>query len=142
MGINARTLRFLDVFLLHCLSQPSPDDSPQEIAAMARNQQCVAERGREPGLQLQRGDATVALRDYCTDLLSPVQGLVVAAADRIDWAVFDRAVLTDKKGTRDGIRVVLPVASGGLGLISFPREAASMDAIRDSMAAGLAEVTA
>ena len=86
--------------------------------------------------------ATVALRDYCTDLLSPVQGLVVAAADRIDWAVFDRAVLTDKKGTRDGIRVVLPVASGGLGLVSFPRGAASMDAIRDSMAAGLAAVTA
>jgi len=64
VGISARTLRFLDVFLLHCLSQPSPDDSPQEITAMARNQQCVAERGREPGLRLQRGDATVALRDW------------------------------------------------------------------------------
>ncbi len=64
VGINARTLRFLDVFLLHCLSQPSPQDSPQEIAAMSRNQQCVAERGREPGLQLQRGDSTVALKDW------------------------------------------------------------------------------
>ena len=69
VGINARTLRFLDVFLLHCLSQPSPDDSPQEIAAMSRNQQCVAERGREPGLQLQRGDATVALTDWGLDLV-------------------------------------------------------------------------
>ena len=82
VGINARTLRFLDVFLLHCLSQPSPDDSPQEIAAMARNQQCVAERGREPGLQLQRGDATVALRDWGLELvhaLAPVaQALDVA----------------------------------------------------------------
>ncbi len=69
VGINARTLRFLDVFLLHCLSQPSPDDSPQEIAAMARNQQCVAERGREPGLQLQRGDAQAALTDWGLDLV-------------------------------------------------------------------------
>ncbi len=69
VGISARTLRFLDVFLLHCLSQPSPDDSPQEIAAMARNQQCVAERGREPGLQLQRGDAQVALTDWGMDLV-------------------------------------------------------------------------
>jgi glutamate--cysteine ligase len=69
VGISPRTLRFLDVFLLHCLTQPSPDDSPQEIAAMARNQQCVAERGREPGLQLQRGDAAVALTDWGLELL-------------------------------------------------------------------------
>lgn len=69
VGINPRTLRFLDVFLLHCLSQPSPDDSPQEIAAMARNQQSVAERGREPGLHLQRGDDTVALTDWGLELV-------------------------------------------------------------------------
>ena len=69
VGIHARTLRFLDVFLLHCLSQPSPDDSPQEIAAMSRNQQCVAERGREPGLVLQRGDAQIALTDWGLQLV-------------------------------------------------------------------------
>jgi len=69
VGINAQTLRFLDVFLLHCLSQPSPDDSPQEIAAMSRNQQCVAERGREPGLQLQRGESAVTLTDWGLDLV-------------------------------------------------------------------------
>ena len=86
--------------------------------------------------------STVALRNYCADLLRPVQDLVAVAADRIDWEVFDRAVLSDKKGTRDDIRLVLPVASGGLGLISFPRGAASLEAIRDSMAAGLAAVTA
>ena len=69
VGINAQTLRFLDVFLLHCLSQPSPEDSPQEIASMSSNQQCVAERGREPGLQLQRGDSLVGLRDWGLDLV-------------------------------------------------------------------------
>jgi glutamate--cysteine ligase len=69
VGINAQTLRFLDVFLLHCLNQPSPDDSPQEIAAMSRNQQCVAERGREPGLQLQRGEDQVTLTDWGLDLV-------------------------------------------------------------------------
>ncbi len=69
VGINAQTLRFLDVFLLHCLNQPSPDDSPQEIASMSRNQQSVAERGREPGLQLQRGDDQVTLTDWGLDLV-------------------------------------------------------------------------
>jgi glutamate--cysteine ligase len=70
VGINARTLRFLDVFLLHCLSQASPKDSPEEIAAMARNQQSVAERGRTPGLELQRGDTPIALTEWGLQLVN------------------------------------------------------------------------
>ena len=78
VGIRASTLRFLDVFLLHCLSQPSPDDTPAEIAAMARNQQSVAERGREPGLQLQRGDAMVGLADWGLDIVAQLRPLAQA----------------------------------------------------------------
>lgn len=78
VGIRASTLRFLDVFLLHCLHQPSPDDSPAEIAAMARNQQCVAERGREPGLQLQRGDAMVDLSAWGLDIVAQLRPLAQA----------------------------------------------------------------
>ena len=54
LGINAQTMRFLDVFLLHCLLATSPDDSPDEIAEIAGNQNLTAARGREPGLALQR----------------------------------------------------------------------------------------
>ena len=89
VGINADTLRFLDVFLLHCLSQPSPKDSPQEIAAMSRNQQCVAERGREPGLQLQRGEATVALKDWGLELVrefAPIAKALDAAHGTSDYS--------------------------------------------------------
>ena len=61
VGITAGTMRFLDIFLLHCLLRESPPDTPQEIAAIVRNQQRVAARGREPGLRLlrepRRGDA-------------------------------------------------------------------------------------
>src|SRR6185295_13278546 len=38
LGIRADTMRFLDVFLLHCLATDSAPDSPEEIAALARNQ--------------------------------------------------------------------------------------------------------
>ena len=69
VGISAATLRFLDVFLLHCLQAPSAQDSPAEIAAVARNQHKVAERGREPGLLLERGDARVELRTWGQELV-------------------------------------------------------------------------
>ena len=56
IGIAAQTVRFLDVFLLHCLSSDSQPDSVAEISAMGRNQHKVAEHGREPLLQLECPD--------------------------------------------------------------------------------------
>jgi glutamate--cysteine ligase len=82
VGITADTVRFLDVFLMHCLLQDSPPDTPQEIAALGRNQDRVAARGREDGLQLERGAGKVALRDWATELLSdfvPVAEVLDAA---------------------------------------------------------------
>ena len=70
LGINASTMRMLDVFLLHCLQTASPDDSAQEIDEIKNNQHLVAERGREPGLQLQRGSAAVALTTWAQELLN------------------------------------------------------------------------
>ena len=46
VGIGVDTARVLDLFLLHCLLTDSPDDTPDEIAAMAANQQATAARGR------------------------------------------------------------------------------------------------
>ena len=69
VGIAAQTMRFLDVFLLFCLLNDSPPDSPDEIAALARNQHRVAARGREPGLRLERGGAEVVLTEFAAEVL-------------------------------------------------------------------------
>jgi glutamate--cysteine ligase len=69
IGITASTCRFLDVFLLHCLVSESPLDTPAEIASINRNQERVAARGREPGLQLQRGGREVPLVEWGRELL-------------------------------------------------------------------------
>ncbi len=78
VGIAADTMRFLDVFLLHCLLTDSPPDTPQEIAALARNQHRVAARGREPGLQLERAGREISLVEWGAELLA--QCVPVAAA--------------------------------------------------------------
>jgi glutamate--cysteine ligase len=80
VGINAQTLRFIDVFLLYCLTQASPPDTAQEIAAMARNQHRTAERGREPGLLLERADEQVPLTAWAAEILAAMQPL----AERLD----------------------------------------------------------
>ncbi|EHR72241.1 glutamate--cysteine ligase [Burkholderiales bacterium JOSHI_001] len=82
IGINASTVAFLDVFLLHCLLAPSPPDSPDELRAMAANQERTAARGREPGLRLQRAGQEVLLTDWARQLLDECQPV----ADALDRA--------------------------------------------------------
>ena len=78
IGITASTIRFLDVFLLHCLLCDSPPDTPQELAAILRNKQRVAARGREPGLLLTRGSQEVALSEWGGQVLTECEPIAAA----------------------------------------------------------------
>jgi glutamate--cysteine ligase len=69
VGIEASTMRLIDVFLLHCLLTDSSPDSPAEIAAIARNQLRTAASGRQPGLKLERNGREVSLADWSAELL-------------------------------------------------------------------------
>jgi glutamate--cysteine ligase len=92
IGITAPVCRFLDVFLLHCLLMPSPPDSPAEIAAVNRDQERVASRGREPGLVLQRGHAQVPLRVWGEELVAQC-ALIAERLDRLfGGAAYNEAV--------------------------------------------------
>jgi glutamate--cysteine ligase len=78
VGIEAQTMRFIDLFLLHCLLSDSPPDTPQEIAALGRNQQRVAARGREPGLELERFGAAEKLVDWGVQIVEQCAPLAEA----------------------------------------------------------------
>jgi glutamate--cysteine ligase len=78
VGITAQTMRFLDVFLLHCLLSPSPQDNPAEIDELKYNQHHTAARGREPGLLLQRQGAQVPLVDWGDQILAQCDPIALA----------------------------------------------------------------
>lgn len=78
VGIAASTMRVLDVFLLHCLLGESAADTRDQIAALSRNQQLTASRGREPGVRLERAAREVSLLDWAGEILE--QGAPIAAA--------------------------------------------------------------
>lgn len=89
VGIKAQTMRFLDIFLLHCLMADSPPDTPAEIAQMGRNQHKTAAYGREPGLALERGGAEVTLTAWGEELLQafePYAAALDAAHETTDYA--------------------------------------------------------
>jgi glutamate--cysteine ligase len=82
IGIGAPTLRFLDVFLLHCLLTQSPPDTPAEIRELALNQHLTAARGREPGLALMREGRAVPLVQWGLEIIDQL----VPIAEALDLA--------------------------------------------------------
>jgi glutamate--cysteine ligase len=88
IGITLQNVRFLDIFLLHCLLSDSPPDTPAEIAALGRNQQRTAAFGREPGLRLERGGAEIPLVEWAAQLLrdfEPIAAMLDAAHASSDY---------------------------------------------------------
>ena len=82
IGITAATIRFLDIFLLHCLLSDGPADTPAEIVVLARNQLLVARQGRDPGVRLSRGKHSLSPAEWGGELLREY----VPIADALDAA--------------------------------------------------------
>ncbi len=98
IGITADTMRFLDIFLLHCLLSDSPPDTPDEIAAIGRNQHRTAARGREPGLKLERGDQEVTLVEWGAQLTAACAP-IAAALDATYGGGHYQAALSNAQAT-------------------------------------------
>jgi len=97
VGIAAQTVRFLDVFLLHCLMSDSPPDTPAEIAALGRNQHRVAARGREPGLKLECGDGERLLSAWGAELLDQCEPMAAALDQAHGGTAYGEALAAAKK---------------------------------------------
>jgi len=82
LGISAQQMRFIDAFLIHCLTAPSPLCDEQEQDRMARNMTAVVNEGRKPGLRLQDTGGERELREWAEALLKDVQ----ASAELLDKA--------------------------------------------------------
>lgn len=81
-GIDAQQIRFLDTFLLYCLLQPSRLCDDADTKRINQNLSLVVNRGREPGLMLQRSTGSCSLQDWAEELFSGISQV----ADLLDKA--------------------------------------------------------
>lgn len=93
VGINAQTMRFIDVFLLHCLLSDSPPDTPAEIAELKHNQHQTAARGREAGLMLKRAGGEMSLVEWGAEVVAQCAP-IAAALDAAHGGTRYQAALT------------------------------------------------
>ena len=83
LGVDEAQMRFLAVFMTHCLLMDSPRITARERRAIDGNEVLAAHRGREPGLRLDRNGGHIPLRDWAAqalDAMWPVAELLDGAA--------------------------------------------------------------
>lgn len=68
-GIGAETIRFLDLFVLHCLLAESPMVDEHEYRENLENQSRMVYRGRDPALTLQRDGGEIGFGEWAGELL-------------------------------------------------------------------------
>jgi len=88
-GLTHQQLYFLEIFMLFCLLQESPEIDENEAREIDNNQNIVAHQGRKPGLTLQRFSKAITLKDWANELLDEMSRL----ADMLNTA----HKTTDKK---------------------------------------------
>jgi glutamate--cysteine ligase len=124
VGINADTMRLLDVYLLQCALTESPPDTPAELDVIIRNKQRVAGRGREPGLTLTRGTEEVSLVEWGTDVLADcapiatVIDLALGGTAHADAVARARGRLADAEETPSA-RVLASLREHGNSYVRF-----------------------
>ncbi len=101
VGITSATMRFIDVFLLHCLLADSPPDTPAEIAALGRNQHRTAASGREPGLKLERDGEEVELMAWALDLVDQCAPIAAAMDAANGGSLYADAVAAAKRSLQN-----------------------------------------
>ncbi len=119
IGITAATIRFLDIFLLHCLLSEGPADTPAEIVVLARNQLLVARQGRDPNVRLTRGNLSLSPAEWGAELLREYEPI----ADALDAA---------HRGS--AYRDALAAAASALGMSSITPSARVLQEMAQSYA--------
>ncbi len=127
IGITAPVMRFLDVFLLHCLLSDSPPDTPADLACEARNQECVAARGREAGLRLGCLPEDTGLREWGERLFAECEPVAAALDAALGGTAYREAhaahlaVLRDP-GRTPSARVLADMHRHGDSYVAFALE--------------------
>ena len=83
IGIDEDKARFIEALLLTCLLQDSPKTSDQEQQVNNANQLAVANFGRKPGLELNKNNQKILLKDWAAEILESMQP-VCAILDQDD----------------------------------------------------------
>lgn len=129
-GINAQQIRFLDAFLLYCLSSQCPEQSDTRCQEIKNNQRNVILRGRDPSLTLELGGQNMPFSEAAEELL----GAIMETANVLDTAhdcfEYTSAVYAQEAKVKDPLLTpsgqIMERVKAGEGFIDIAKEQAEI----------------
>lgn len=85
---------------------------------------------------------TARLEEYTVGLLQSVRDDVAGALAQTDWALFRSSLRSDKKNSRDVLRLVLPTEPDSVRIHELPLDDAGLTIAQDALRSALEEVAA
>lgn len=104
-GINEDQMRFLEAFLIFCALRDSDPISAQDQRDIDYNQQAVATRGRQPGLELKRRGRDVTLQEWAENISAALVGVCALLDAGVEDAPYTRALARQREGIVDPERL-------------------------------------
>lgn len=127
LGISEQQIHFLDCFLLYCLLKDSPATSNNESEIQEANKQRVVNRGREPGLTLNRNPAQeIPLGEWGEEIFDDLL-LVAQTMDRANHTQsYTQAIKHERNKLHDAsltpsARVIHDLSAGAISFFRFSR---------------------
>jgi len=124
LGIDAEQIRFLDMFLLHCLLSESPACNEQEYFEVNSNIGRVVERGRDPELMLEERANPRPIREWAETLMQDIAHSAALLDHLHETGAYDeslaaqRAKLADADLTPSG-RMLREMQAGQMSFFEF-----------------------
>ncbi|PIE42038.1 MAG: glutamate--cysteine ligase [Gammaproteobacteria bacterium] len=101
IGITPQQVRFLDVFALFCLLQPSNPITPEEQTCIDFNREAMVLRGRDPELLLRCGENSVRFHDWARDLLNKIADVASLFDESHQTSLYSEAVAAQLEKIRN-----------------------------------------
>ncbi|MCG8312336.1 MAG: glutamate--cysteine ligase [Pseudomonadales bacterium] len=101
IGITPQQIRFLDVFALFCLLQPSPSISSNEQNCIDFNREAMVLRGRDPNLQLRCGGESMGFHQWSLILLDKIAKVAEMFDSAHNTHVYSEAVASQIDKVKD-----------------------------------------
>jgi len=115
-GIDAEQIDFLEVFLLTCLFEDSPDTDEHEYKHILANQKTVVTQGRKPGIQLRDMETQTGMKDWGNAILEKMAHVAKLLDQLVDDQRYSHTVarsikMLDQPDTTPSARVLAGVES-------------------------------
>lgn len=129
VGISAEKIRFLDIFALLCLLEPSPTIDPTSQSEIDSNLEAIVMEGRKPGLEIKQNGNAIGFTEWSHGLLEKMSQIATLMDEAGETTIYSDAITNQKQKIDDpdktpSAKIINELRKNDCGFYQFAMEKA------------------